>query len=233
MPAKVPDGAADSTLDSGAARADNPVVIPPDEAARIARVFRGEYVAFPDQYVVPPTTPPADRETMLYARSLSASRNPSVRLLASGLRKRLADRLGRAPSHLELVQAVTDDTHQLVVYLPDPAGVEVFNSVEWTLGSGLGRTVSSLTGAPMGAGDCEDFAAAASGLGIAVGLDMRPKWWNQPGQVQNHVASEWRDAGAIISVETTVPGAIVGETPQQAVDRIGPLAVSRILGVAV
>ena len=229
----MPDAPADSTLDSAGAGADNRPVIPPDEADRIARVFRGEYVAFPDKYIVPPTTPPADRETMLYARALSASRNPAVRLLASGLRGRLAARLRREPAPLELVQAVTDDTHQLVVYRPDPAGVEVFNSVEWTLGSGGGGTTSSLTGAPMGAGDCEDFASAASALGISVGLDMRPKWWDQPGQVQNHVASLWSDAGRVISVETTVPGAIVGETPQQAVDRIGPLAVSRILGVAI
>ncbi len=208
-------------------------MIPPDEARRIAEVFAGGYVRFPDRYIVPPTTPPDDRETMLYARALSAARNPAVQRLGAGLRGRLAKRLGRPPLPLELVQGITDDMHQLVIYVPDPPGVEVFSAVEWTLGNALGRDTSPLTGALMGAGDCEDIAASTSSVGISQGLDMRPKWWwNQPGELQNHVLASWRDAGRIISVETTVPGAIVGETPQQTVDRIGAEAVRRILGVA-
>ncbi len=207
-------------------------MMPPEEAERARRVFAGETVRYPDTYVVPPTTPPADREVMLYARALSASRDPGVRRLALWVRARAAGDLGRAPSATELVQAVTDAQHELIEYAPDPPGVEVFNSVQWTLGNGLGSRVSPITERLMGRADCEDLADSACAMGIALGLDMRPKWWDQDGAPQNHVSGTWLAAGRVITVETTLPGARVGETPQEASWRLGPDAMLRVFGRA-
>ncbi len=131
--------------------------------------------------------------------------------------------------------------HLLVEYVGDPPGEEVFQSVEYTLTNELGREVSPLTGRRKGTADCEDLSAAVVALGLALvalgltpGLTLRNRWWNQPGAVQNHVAGEACDPTFVhepcISVETTIPGALAGDDPYQALFRVGGDFRTRVFG---
>lgn len=178
---------------------------------------------------------------MLDARSEDAANNPRVQAVARELYGLLSRSLRRAPSPPEAMQWLMDSIHLLVQYQGDPPGEEVFQSVEYTLTNELGSEVSPLTGRRKGTADCEDLSAAVVALGRAMmklGLlppfVLRNRWWNQPGAVQNHVASEACDAGypgePCVSVETTIPGARLGDSPYQALFRVGADFRQRVFG---
>lgn len=196
---------------------------------------------YPRLEVIAATVPPAERERLLDARSVDAARNPLVQAVARALYGTLVRSLGRTPSRLEVVQWLMDSIHLLVEYVGDPPGEEVFQSVEYTLTNELGREVSPLTGRRKGTADCEDLSAAVVALGLALvalgltpGLTLRNRWWNQPGAVQNHVAGEACDPTFVhepcISVETTIPGALAGDDPYQALFRVGGDFRTRVFG---
>ncbi len=201
-------------------------------------------IVFPPRMLIAETTPPAERERLLDLISSVGADNPNVRRMALGLYQRLTEKLGRTPSAAEVVQWLMDQIHSLVEYVPDPDGLEIFQSIEWTLGGGASTMTSPLTGHPAGIADCEDFAAAVVSLGTALarmglvpGLVLRNRWWNQPGAAQNHVAAEACHAAfrtkfgeRCVAVETTIPGARLSESPMQALARIGPHFARRILG---
>jgi hypothetical protein len=96
---------------------------------------------------IPPTTLPSEREEMLDLIAAAAARDPKILQVARGLYAKLAERLGRAPTRPELLQWLMDSVHLLTDYVPDEAGKEVFQSVQWTLGGRCGTTISPLTGA--------------------------------------------------------------------------------------
>ena len=182
--------------------------------------------------VIPPTTLPSEREAMLDAIAASAARDPRVKAVADGLYTKLADRLGRAPPRPELLQWLMDSVHLLADYAPDLPGEEVFQSVQYTLWGGCGAGISPLTGQQKGCADCEDQAALLVALCLALGIRARVKWLDQPGSPLNHVsAMALLDGGQWICTDATIPGARPGETPYQALDRVGPGFRSRIFGL--
>ena len=206
---------------------------PPDEAPEL---------------LIDPTTTPVERERILSALADEGAQDPAVQAIARWLVKRAEEDKGRELGDAEKLQALLDGLHALAVYHDDCCDVEVFNRVRWTLTPREGNPVSILTGQPQGQGDCDCLASAFAGLARAAGLSATPKWVDQPGRAMNHVAvvscGAWAAkfpstaaAGAEIPppagcawVETTVPGAIVGEDPYTAVRRHG--MAERVYGAA-
>jgi hypothetical protein len=140
----------------------------------------------------------------------------------------------------QALQAILDALPMLVQYTPDPQGREVFSRVQETLAPVPGTALSPLTGNAKGRDDCEGMATLFSALARAAGLSARPVWIDQEhkGAPLNHVAAvacglgDHAPAGAVLGsvrfapagcawVEATVPGAIVGESPPEAVARHG------------
>lgn len=198
----------------------------------------------PQRFEIPATVPPAARERMIYGLAIVGAQNPEVRAIAERLYGQLAQNLGRAPTAVELLQWLTDRVHDLVDYIPDPPTQEIFDTVEFSLFSRTGKSVSPITGDLKGSGDCEELAKVLVAFGRILGLNVRPRWWDQPGASLNHVSAEACDGGSLpsdfaswpstragcIPVETTVPGAIVGETPYQALARTGSMVGDRVFG---
>jgi transglutaminase-like putative cysteine protease len=188
-------------------------------------------------YRIEATVPPETRERMLSELADRGAKDPYVQTVARSLYGLLVARLGRAPTAVELVQWLMDQIHDLVDYVPDPDGEEIFQDVRYTLAGGSGYGTSSLSGSRRGGADCEDLATAVVSLGRVLGLRMYPKWWDQKGARLNHVAAQVCDGGTIrsefggcVSVETTIPGARVGETPYQALERVGNNFQNRVFG---
>lgn len=181
---------------------------------------------------IPPTTLPSEREQMLDQIAAAASRDPRVKAVADGLYAMLAARLGRAPRRPELLQWLMDSVHLLADYAPDPPGEEMFQSVQWTIGGGCGAGLSPITGRQKGCADCEDQATLLVALCLALGIRARVKWIDQEGSPLNHVSAMAElDGGTWVCTDATIPGARPGETPNQALDRVGPGFRSRIFGI--
>ena len=151
----------------------------------------------------------------------------------------LVNALGRTPTREELVQWLMDCVHLLMDYAPDPPGLEVFQTVQWSIGGQCGFSVSPITGATKGCGDCEDLATLLVCLCLCLGITARVKWIEQKGSPLNHVAAvvlfdDQRpdDPKAWRCTDATIPGARVGETPYEALDRVGPGFRSRIFGLS-
>jgi hypothetical protein len=182
---------------------------------------------------IPAWVPPAERERQLDVLARAGAANPWVRTVAQRLDALLRHSLGRDPTGLERVQWLLDCLHDLAQYKPDPEGREVFQPVVYTLGCQCATAVSVLTGLRKGVGDCEDLGCAVASMGLVLGIPMRVKWWDQPGHVQNHVSAAIITGRDPIIVEATVPGARVGESPYEAVARVGPGFRSRVFGTVV
>lgn len=179
---------------------------------------------------IPPWVPPAERERILDGYARAGAANPWVQTVARTLDAMLVRQLGREPTGLERVQWLLDCQSDLAQYKPDPEGREVFQPVVYTLGCQCATAVSVLTGLRKGVGDCEDLGAAVCALGLVLGVPMRVKWWDQPGAVQNHVSAAIITGRDPVIVEATIPGARVGESPYEAVARVGPGYRSRVFG---
>jgi len=143
------------------------------------------------------------------------------------------------PDHRELFACLMGDVHELVDYLPDPPGEEVFQPVWSVIWNGMGRTMSPITGQRKGGDDCEGLATVFVTFARVLGYNASCVWWDQPGANLNHVAAQVCNGGPIgadigspvcIPIETTIPGAIPGETPYDALRRIGPNYQARIFG---
>lgn len=162
-----------------------------------------------------------------------------IQTIARGLYAMLAERLGRTPTREELVQWLMDAVHLLMDYAPDPPGLEVFQTVQWSIGGECGFSVSPITGNRKGCGDCEDLATLLVCLCLCLGITARVKWIEQKGSPLNHVAAlvlfdDQRpdDPRAWRCTDATIPGARVGETPYEALDRVGPGFRSRVFGLS-
>lgn len=191
----------------------------------------------PGCYLVPATVSPVARVALLNEESRKAARNPAVQAQAHMLYRRLAARLGRGPSPRELLQELMDRVHDFVDYVPDPPGVELFQSVLSTLTNRRGRSLSPFTGQVKGGDDCEGLAAVVVAWGLVLGLNTGNRWWNQPGAALNHVSAEACDGGpwptdfqTCLPLETTIPQARLGESPYEALARLGPLHRQRVFG---
>lgn len=179
---------------------------------------------------VDPYTTPEQRIAKLAEISRAGASNPLVVGLARNLYQHLRATLRREPTPAEMVQWLMDANHMLMDYLPDPPGEEVFQSVRWSLAGGGGSRLSPLTGEKTGAGDCEDMASTIAALGLALGIPMRCRWWQQEGAPLNHVSAEAFVDGRWQVAEATLPGARFGEGPYEALARVGSAHRDRVLG---
>jgi len=178
---------------------------------------------------------PLARLDLLMRLAAAGAADDRVKILGAGLTAMLGERLGRVPTPEELVQWLGDAVHLLVDYAPDPAGEEVLQTVLWTLGGEGGRTVSPITNAPKGGGDCEDLASLLVALCMVVGLRARVVWMEQPGSPLNHVSAQVcvdpsRGDDCWLWLDATLPGARLGENPYDALARLGPDFRSRVYG---
>lgn len=177
---------------------------------------------------IPATTPPEVRERLLDALADEGAREPPIAAVAQALRERERTRLHRDPTAREALDGLLRGLHELVDYTPDPGRSEIFNRALITMAPARGKPLSPLTGRPKGSGDCEDLAVLFSAWARSLGLDARPVWLDQPGRRQNHVATVVCGADLAVKiapngcawVETTLPGAYVGEHPWDAAGRL-------------
>lgn len=177
---------------------------------------------------IPPTTSPEVRERLLDALADEGARTPAVAAVAAALRDRERIRLYREPETREVLEGLLRGLHELVEYTPDPGRSEIFNRAVVTLAPAHGKPLSELTKRPKGSGDCEDLAVLFSAWARSLGMDARPVWLDQPGRRQNHVAAVVCGGGLTARiapdgcawVETTLPGAYVGEHPWAAAGRL-------------
>lgn len=173
--------------------------------------------------VIPASVTWQEKERLLNLIADEGARDPTVRALALAIVMRAG---ARAPA--EMLQALLDAIPELVEYTPDGGYEDVFGSVLGSLAPRQGNPVSRITGRPRGSGDCEDTSTVFAGLARSLGLDARVTWVLQPDAPQDHVAVVACAVGVAAFgpggcgwVETTIPGAQVGEDPYTAVLKHG------------
>jgi transglutaminase-like putative cysteine protease len=172
--------------------------------------------------VVNDYTPATEREEILNALADEGAQTKTVRTMARWTLEQLTLRLRRAPSDLEFAQALLDTIHALVEYGDDPEPVEQYSRAVTSLMPVEGMPVSPITGKPKGRGDCDDLAVLFSALARAAGLNSDVIWVDQPGADYNHVAAVLCQGRGeqCYWVETTIPGAKVGETTAEVMRRL-------------
>ena len=96
-------------------------------------------------------------------------------------------------------------------YHPDTPGKEEFQSLKWTIEHG---------------GDCEDLASLVVALMWRLGYDAEVVWITQTGQDLNHVTARVKlDGENWYWADASIDGAILGEDPYKAAERLGKLHV--------
>lgn len=167
-------------------------------------------------------TPSADREEILNELANEGAVAREVRRFARWAVAKLTLELQREPTDLEISQALLDLEHQLVKYADDPVDHEEYSRAVTTLRPVEGNPLSPVTGAPKGRGDCDDMAVLFAALCRAAGIKASVVWVDQRGADYNHIAAVacFDGEDACHWVETTIPGARVGETTSQVLRRV-------------
>lgn len=205
----------------------------PSALAAIPRTPDGE------QLLIYPWQAPDDRKAILNEMAAEGAHSPKVQWVARGVVLGLARQLGRTPTPREIAQGLLDALYALVEYRSDPASDRDFYQPVWiTLRPVPDNPVSPLTGEPKGIGDCEDtsvlYAALAMAVPLVSGIPMsgEVQWLDQPDNPQNHVAASVTLPSGAAWVETTLPGARVGEHPYAALRRLGNAHATRLTGTS-
>jgi len=190
-----------------------------------------------EQVLIYPWQAPDDRKAILNELAVEGAHSPKVQWVARGVIAGLAQRYHRTPTPQEIAQGLLDALYALVEYRNDPASDEDFYQPTWiTLRPVPGNPLSPLTGQPKGIGDCEDtsvlYAALANAVPLVSGIPMsgRVEWLSQPDSPQNHVAASVTLPSGQAWVETTLPGARIGEHPYDALARLGNQHAAHITG---
>ena len=146
------------------------------------------------RWLIAPEVPPASRVALLDALATDAMKRPLV--------QRLAAMVTRAGTERSRAQRVLSLVHKLP-YRPDPAGDEVFQDAHETIAHG---------------GDCEDLATLFVALTRLVGLRAQIVWLNQQihGAALNHVFAQVFVDGRWLDAESSIAGALLGDTPAKA-----------------
>lgn len=173
-------------------------------------------VIIPDEVEVP------EREDILDALAAEGARSPLVQRIALWLCTRAALEKGAHLTQRETGQALLDGLAALVEYEHDPDHREEYNRAETSLVPARGAAMSPLTGKPKGKGDCEDMAVLFVAMARSLGMSSSVVWVSQPDEPASHVAASLAVDGASEWVETTIPGARIGEAPYIAAARLGP-----------
>lgn len=190
-----------------------------------------------EQLLIYPWQDPEERRDILNSMAADGARAPQVQAIVRGVLAWLPRRLGRAPTTLEIAQGLLDAVYGLVDYWPDQASErDFYQPVQVTLRPSPEAPMSPITCRRKGKGDCEDtsvlFAAMALAVPLVSGIPMgaHVQWLDQPGDPQNHVAASVTLPSGELWVETTLPGARIGEHPYDALKRLGNTHASRLTG---
>lgn len=157
-----------------------------------------------DPVRVPDSTPVCDRVGLLNGIADAGTRYGS----AVSLAWRMADAVGHVPSErrAEVLADLGLRAVQSLPYVPDPEGQEWVQGVDYTFAHG---------------GDCKDLSAALAAVYRTLGLRAEVYWITQTGRPLNHVTvrvflgGQWRWA------EPSIRGARLGESPYDALRRMG------------
>lgn len=174
------------------------------------------------------TTPEQRMDQMRAFRDEAAARPETLALAKAILHDRCVEKLECPRTARGALQALLSALPDLVEYTPDKPGKEVIQSVFATLQPSKGTALSPLTKKNKGRGDCKDLSTLYAALAKALGFDSAFLWFDQPQAPINHVALQVNIPGEGWQiVETTIPGALVGEDPYTAIrnhgfgDRVG------------
>lgn len=185
---------------------------------------------------IAPTVLPQTRVALLMDYAREGAADPRVAKIARALVEARSRVIGRNLTPAEAAQALADGVHELVDYVPDPPGEEVFQSAVTTLGNACGRGPSPLTGGAKGCGDCEDLAVLLAAFCMALGIRAQVVWMEQPGAPLNHVSAQVCVDPALPDcwqwLDATLPGARLGEHPYDALARVGDAFRARVFGPA-
>jgi hypothetical protein len=165
----------------------------------------------PSAYCILPTVPVCDRVHAMEAAAAAAVGSPEVGLLA----RRAADvarelarvapvRTGQWYDRLRALQALREV--QRLPYVPERSGTDCYQSVAYTATHG---------------GECKALTTLLVAVLRRLGLAARVEWIMQPGKALNHVTAQvWLD-GAWFWADPSIRGAMLGESPYEALDRTG------------
>lgn len=174
-------------------------------------------LVFPDRpFQIPDTTPVEERLRILDAIANEGAAESVIQRLAGKLAPACVGSgalawepnapapIGAPPSCRERYAAALLRAVQTLPYRLDPKG-EWFQSARYTLAWG---------------GDCEDLASLLVALCRAAGLEARIVWMDETGEY-NHVSTQIYVGGRWQWAESIIPGASLGEFPQDAANRLG------------
>ncbi len=171
----------------------------PSEESRTASLSALALATHPARvrWIIADTVAPWTRVALLEQLARDATAAPTVRALTA-LVDAAADEHERAAQVLALVHRVG--------YRADPPGAEVFQDADETIANG---------------GDCEDLAVLFAAIASLVGLRAQIVWLDQQihGHALNHVFARVMVDGRWIDAETSIAGALLGESPSDAARR--------------
>lgn len=163
---------------------------------------------------IDPRTSVCDRLRILEALAAEGTQDPLVRQMAWRIEARARVAGPQLPVRrgdwwkrvlaLEALAAV-----QSLPFRPDPGRLEWFQPAGYTARFG---------------GDCEDLVVLFVSLCRLLGLRAQVEWINQPGKPLNHVTSRVFLEGGWWWAESSIRGAMLGESPYEAAERLGNFA---------
>lgn len=172
---------------------------------------------FPPTWRVDDTTPVCDRVAIMEALANDGTTYPSVQGLANQIKERANALAAKSPTNqgtwfarivaLEALRAV-----QSLPYVPAPEGQEWMQRADYTLANG---------------GECKALSVLLVALCHLLGLHAQIMWITQTGKFINHVSTLiWLDSanpntagGRWVWADPSVRGAMLGESPYEAVSR--------------
>lgn len=149
---------------------------------------------------IPSSTPVCERAQLLYALAVQGSVTDTVDRLARRIRALAPEK--KIPSFVQ--QALYEV--QKLPHVPDPEGQDCYRTAEET----------ALYGA-----ECKGKNILFSAIMIRLGIVAEPVWIMQEGMPLNHVASVVMLEGTPYWADASIPGARLGETPYEALERSG------------
>lgn len=149
---------------------------------------------------IPSATPVCDRAQLLYQLAVQGSTTETVDRLSRRVRALAPEK--NIPSFVQ--QALIEV--QKLPHVPDPEGKDCYKTVDET----------ALYGA-----ECKGKNVLFCAIVIRLGVNAEPVWIMQEGMPLNHVASVVMIKGKPYWADASIPGALLGETPYEALERSG------------
>lgn len=146
------------------------------------------------------STPVCERAQLLYALAVHGSVTDTVDRLARRIRA-----LAPQKNIWSFIQQALDEVQHLP-YVPDPEGQDCYKTADDTAAYGA---------------ECKGKNILFSALMIRLGITAEPVWIMQEGMPLNHVASVVMVQGNPYWADASIPGARVGESPYEALERVG------------